>query len=127
MGMRCMHTQCDRSQSYKLLCRCLPRLPTNPSVLLPLSPASHPFVNTSTCNRKQQGAFQNGAAFPDFGYACPLAATGYPFLPGMSEAAHWVCLVPDNLRFNFDLCLLWMAITAAVPKALGSIHSPDIS
>lgn len=36
-----------------------------------------------------QQAFQNGAAFPDWGYTCPLADVGYPLLPNMSEAAHW--------------------------------------
>jgi hypothetical protein len=40
-----------------------------------------------------QHAFQNGAAFPDWGYACPLAHLGYPKLPDMSEAAHWVRVV----------------------------------
>lgn len=37
-----------------------------------------------------QHAFQNGAAFPDWGYSCPLSSVGYPQLPDMSEAAHWV-------------------------------------
>jgi len=39
--------------------------------------------------KKYQGAFQNGAAFPDFGYSCPLKEI-YPELPSASEAAHWV-------------------------------------
>eukprot|EP01087_Luapelamoeba_hula_P019893 TRINITY_DN6663_c0_g1_i1.p1 TRINITY_DN6663_c0_g1~~TRINITY_DN6663_c0_g1_i1.p1 ORF type:complete len:909 (+),score=122.76 TRINITY_DN6663_c0_g1_i1:56-2728(+) len=41
-------------------------------------------------------AFQNGAAFPDFGYGCPLKSDGYPNLPAMSEAAHWP---PFHKRF----------------------------
>jgi hypothetical protein len=38
---------------------------------------------------KHQDAFQIGAAFPDWGYACPLGIE-LPQLPNASECAHWV-------------------------------------
>jgi hypothetical protein len=49
-----------------------------------------------------QQAFQNGAAFPDWGYTCPLADVGYPLLPNMSEAAHWV-----RSRLRVHVCVRW--------------------
>jgi hypothetical protein len=45
--------------------------------------------------RRNKGAFQNGVAFPDFGYNCPLGKI-YPELPDASEAAHWVTYHPVN-------------------------------
>jgi len=50
-------------------------------------PGVKPYAQLLTDPANQQ-AFQNGAAFPDWGYSCPLAELGYP-LPDMSEATHW--------------------------------------
>ena len=55
--------------------------------------AMRTFHSNSNPNFKEimethQNAFQNGAAFPDFGYSCPLNRW-ITDLPDASEAAHW--------------------------------------
>lgn len=72
---------------------------------------------------ENQDAFQSGAAFPDFGYACPLNDVGYTFLADASEAAHWSPFQNATVQYIRKLKTPWDQATQKLVAFLLGIVS----